>query len=363
MGYAKEEKLEIVKTYWTCGGSVTSARRLLKKKNKSKFSKLDDRTIRRLVKKLETDCTLVKNTSTGRPKSALSEKNISRVQRKLENSPRRSTRTLSRELKLSATSVWRILRKELKKFAYKIQMKQAQTPKNREQRLEFSNNIADRIEAEPEFLKKIIFSDEAHFHLSGHVNRQNFRFWADENPHATVESPMSKEKVTVWMGIGYEGIFGPYFFEDSDTGKAETIKTANYMEMLKKKFVPALKRKLVFSSCWFMQDGAPPHCSNECLDWLETQFKHKIISRNADFPWPPYSPDLNPCDFYLWGYLKSKVYAKSAPKTTEELKDNIRKEARNIKLSTVESAVDNCLTRYQHVLSNKGRWVEQIINY
>ena len=160
MGYAKEEKLEIVKTYWTCGGSVTSARRLLQKKNRSKFSKLDDKTIRRLVKKLETDCTLVKNTSTGRPKSALSEKNISRVQRKLENSPRR---TLSRELKLSTTSVWRILRKELKKFAYKIQMKQAQTPKNREQRLEFSNNIADRIEADPEFLKKIIFSDEPIF--------------------------------------------------------------------------------------------------------------------------------------------------------------------------------------------------------
>jgi len=73
MGFTKETKLDIVKTYWICGGSVTSARRLLQKKDKSKFSKLDDRTIRRLVKKLETDCTLIKNTCTGRPKSALSE--------------------------------------------------------------------------------------------------------------------------------------------------------------------------------------------------------------------------------------------------------------------------------------------------
>ena len=109
---------------------MTSARRLLQKKDKSKFSKLDDRTIRRLVKKLETDCTLIKNTCTGRPKSALSKKNIKWVQRKLENSPRRSTTTLGREPKLSTTSVWRILRKELKNFAYKIQIKQAQTPKN-----------------------------------------------------------------------------------------------------------------------------------------------------------------------------------------------------------------------------------------
>ena len=44
---------------------IYSARRLLQKKDKSKFSKLDDRTIRRLIKKLETDCTLIKNTRTG----------------------------------------------------------------------------------------------------------------------------------------------------------------------------------------------------------------------------------------------------------------------------------------------------------
>ena len=78
-------------------------------------------------------------------------------------------------------------------------------------------------------------TDETHFQLSGHVNRQNCRFWADENLHATVESPITKEKITVWMGIGlgYHGSFEPYFFEDSGTVKlkAETIKTANCNEI------------------------------------------------------------------------------------------------------------------------------------
>ena len=32
------------------------------------------------------------------------------------------------------------------------------------------------------------------------------------------------------------------------------------------------------------------------------------------------SPDLNPCDFFLWGYLKSKVYS-NRPQSIEELKD------------------------------------------
>ena len=56
------------------------------------------------------------------------------------------------------------------------------------------------------------------------------------------------------------------------------------------------------------------------MEWLSTRFKDRIISRNAEFLWPPYSPDLNPCDFYLWGYLKNKVYTSPTPKTTEELK-------------------------------------------
>jgi len=28
----------------------------------------------------------------------------------------------------------------------------------------------------------LLSSDEAHFHLSGAVNKQNFRYWAERNP-------------------------------------------------------------------------------------------------------------------------------------------------------------------------------------
>ncbi|GBN05744.1 hypothetical protein AVEN_46340-1 [Araneus ventricosus] len=29
-------------------------------------------------------------------------------------------------------------------------------------------------------------------------------------------------------------------------------------------------------------------------------------------PWPPRSPDLTLCDFFLWGYVKDKVYVPNA---------------------------------------------------
>ena len=40
----------------------------------------------------------------------------------------------------------------------------------------------------PILAKKIIFSDEVHFDLGGHVNKQNCRIWGTENPHAYIEN-------------------------------------------------------------------------------------------------------------------------------------------------------------------------------
>ncbi|GBN50423.1 hypothetical protein AVEN_32484-1 [Araneus ventricosus] len=38
--------------------------------------------------------------------------------------------------------------------------------------------------------------------------------------------------------------------------------------------------------------------------------------------WPPRSPDLNPLDFFLWGYIKQRVYA-TPPPTLQELRNRI----------------------------------------
>ena len=51
--------------------------------------------------------------------------------------------------------------------------------------------------------------------------------------------------------------------------------------------------------------------------------------------WPPRSPDLNPCDYFLWGYLKSVVYY-PLPKTILELKANIEREMKKISKETLK---------------------------
>ncbi|KFM71512.1 hypothetical protein X975_09484, partial [Stegodyphus mimosarum] len=65
------------------------------------------------------------------------------------------------------------------------------------------------------------------------------------------------------------------------------------------------------------------------------------------------SPDLTPCDFWLWGYLKSKVY-QGVDQDLATLKDNISRTVREIPADMLLSAVVNTVHRMQYVVHNNG---------
>ncbi|GFU87414.1 SCAN domain-containing protein 3 [Trichonephila clavipes] len=58
----------------------------------------------------------------------------------------------------------------------------------------------------PDFHKRILFSDEAHFWLNGYVNKQNCRIWSEANPQVYVETPLHPETLTVWCALWAGGI-------------------------------------------------------------------------------------------------------------------------------------------------------------
>ena len=88
---------------------------------------------------------------------------------------------------------------------------------------------------------------------------------------------------------------------------------------------------------WLQQDGATPHCANVTLTWLENHFQDRAISRRCAADWAPHSPDLNPLDFHLWGFLKAKVY-ENRPKTITEMKTAIEDKNRSIPQQQCERA-------------------------
>ncbi|KAJ4443796.1 hypothetical protein ANN_05576 [Periplaneta americana] len=61
-------------------------------------------------------------------------------------------------------------------------------------------------------------TDEIHFHLFKSVNKQNFQYWAEENPKEINMRPLHSERVTVWCCVSQFGFIGRYLFESENGG-------------------------------------------------------------------------------------------------------------------------------------------------
>ncbi|GFT42385.1 putative transposable element [Trichonephila clavipes] len=73
-------------------------------------------------------------------------------------------------------------------------------------------------------------------------------------------------------------------------------------------FIPELNNHDV-QELWFQQDGATCHTASATIDLLKDTFGDHLISRFGSVNCPPRSCDLTPLDYFLWGYVKSLVYA------------------------------------------------------
>ncbi|GFT81345.1 uncharacterized protein TNCV_3672411 [Trichonephila clavipes] len=71
--------------------------------------------------------------------------------------------------------------------------------------------------------------------------------------------------------------------------------------------------------CGSKQDGSTCHTACATIDLLRDTFGDRLISRFGPVNWPPRSCDLTPLDYFLWGYVKSLVYA-DKPQTLDRLK-------------------------------------------
>jgi len=74
-------------------------------------------------------------------------------------------------------------------------------------------------------------------------------------------------------------------------------------------------------------------------------FPGKLISVRGDVGWPAHSPDHALCDFFLWTYLKSKVYT-HRPENLQALEDAIRRE-----IATIPPAMTEGVMRHSEIVS------------
>lgn len=111
---------------------------------------------------------------------------------------------------------------------------------------------------------------------------------------------------------------------------------------------------------WFQQDGATCHTSNASMAVINEMSAGKLTSRRGDIAWPPRSPDLTPPDFFMWGYLKSRVYSNN-PATINQLKTNIQEEMTAIPRAMCQRVFTNLRSRFEECLQRDGAHLEDVI--
>ena len=213
------------------------------------------------------------------------------------------------------------------------------------------------------FLDNIIIGDEAGFSMNGEVNTHNIRAYAPKGhpPVFNFHRNDSRLKLNVWAALCGNGLLiGPYFFEQNVDGIA-------YLRMLNEFVFAQLAVHFnnqywegMFRGPWWAQDGAPAHRLIQVRDRLNEVFGNdRVIGLGHNVEWPPRSPDLTPCDFFMWGYLKGKVYS-TPPQDIDELRQRIVEECHALREqpAIIRRAVQDMHRRTMLCVARNGGHVE-----
>ena len=345
-----EERNQVAFKYERCN-SVIEVQRWWRKTH-GNHTNLNYRTIRNCHERLlhtGSSANRKRQPKTNKSKRA---ENIDTIREILNESPEKSVRQLKRECELdvSESTIFKIVKKELKFRPWKPHYVQKLEYDDNARRLMYANHMDTWLNEEPALLENILWSDEAVFCVGGFVNRKNCHYWSDVNPHMTVERTQHRPKVTVWCGFTASRIVGPFFIRD-------TMDAARYLAMLEEDVWPVLSRWRNVDRLVFMQDGAPAHYSRVVRNWLDRHFHQRWLGRAGPNEWPARSPDLTPCDFFLWGYVKEEVYKRQA-QNIDELEAYIREVIENIPREYIKASCLSVRERLEKLRRNGGGHIE-----
>jgi hypothetical protein len=196
-----------------------------------------------------------------------------------------------------------------------------------------------------------VFVDEKKFVVDEVSNRRNARVIA-ENPSQVPVVMHSKNpaSVMVFGAVASDGrVMPPHFIE-----AGLKINTTEYLKILTEVLMPWIRKHYDPKKVMFVQDSAPAHGSKAVQEFLKAELPNFVPKE----VWPSSSPDLNPCDFWLWGAVEVKSNA--APHNTiASLKRSIKRELLSIKPDEARTACASFRKRITEVIAANGGHIEK----
>lgn len=264
----------------------------------------DAKTIRRVEQRLLETGNLNPRLNKGGRHSTLNVVQEEQILDFVEAEPNTSLRVTSRQTHFQKDTIHRLLRRN-GLYPFRPQKVQVLHEGDRELRINFCRWLLDNVNNDPHFIENIMFTDECTFTQTGIMNTHNLHEWRDENPYLIRKRCHQRRwSVNIWAGLLNNNVIGPNMLPNR-------LNSASYFHFLNDNLpLPFLDQVPLATrlNCWFQHDGAPAHYGRQVRTLLNQTFPDCWIGRGGTVLWPPRSPDLNPLDFFFWGFLKEKIY-------------------------------------------------------
>ena len=253
--------------------------------------------VRKWVQRFNEGRTETKNIpKPGAPINVRTEKRIDELKKLLEENDTWPLKVLGPKLRCSPENVRRTLSDDLKKKKLLDSWVPHQLDENqKEMRVHICELNLFRLSNSRGMLKRIIAIDESWAPVYILPPRHQCRHWvsAGQQPAATPMPELHEQKALLIVGMDFDGVAFWSLFDEGVTMTSDRYSTfldENVTKwQLDKKSYPII-----------LHDNARPHKAQIIKDLLKSKSWSAL-------PHPPYSPDLNPCDYNCFGNLKMRL--------------------------------------------------------
>jgi hypothetical protein len=265
----------------------------------------------------------------------------------------KSPREIEREIGIARSTVRRIAKENLNMKIFRRREVQQLSDADTVKRFNACKRLKKRMTVEK--IERTWFSDEKIFTVQTPTNTQNDRVYAAVNNKREVSTARLlkgrkhfSQSVMVSLAVSKLGKTEPFFV----TPRAKVNSIYYCEEVLERGLLPDIRR-YSGDNFIFQQDGAPAHRSRHTVAFLSANVPEFIEPAN----WPPNSPDLNPVDYSIWGYLQQLVYRQKI-QDLDHLKHVIMSSWADINQQFIDGAIDQWSRRIAAVVCAKGGHIE-----
>ncbi len=237
-----------------------------------------------------------------RHKSARTPQNIQAVQRLIDIDKSITFAAIMTQTGLKQSTVHRIVRKDLS-----LTLRSARllpnflTPRHLQERYQHSRHMLNCVHQTPSLLKKIVTMDKAWCYQYDPETKRQASQWLQPSD-ARPTHPRRSISVKKLMLVAFFDYLGMVHFEFLRGG---TVNTATFLSILGR-FRESLRIRRPRQIRYLHMDNAPAHGARDTR-------LHLLLTGQRVIHHPPLSPDLSPCDFWLFGRLKGPLRGRQFP--------------------------------------------------